>query len=283
MGTCINGRKKDENTIEKKPHQEVTIITEEKISFKSLLFEVIEKYIGIKYFNLYDYFLVYHDFFHKANLKYSKSENLIFFRDKISGNPILIDSKLNSECKGKVFDNFNECLFDSFVQVNKSIYKKIYKISYEDDENLPFFIYLLFGVTYCKASYITKIETLFNVLSSNTTAKIYNDNLTKLFFSFLLLTPSTVILNAYNLAMQNFEFNKPSKVFDFDTVYTKYEIKDSENCVNLIISILFKDSNEIGYDEFVMLFKTNDDLKCLLYPNGCRWLIESNNLDTSTA
>ena len=238
------------------------------------IFEIIEKLNPYKLFRLEEICYLYNNSFGTKKFLTS-TEHDIFLDNKLLKNPIISEFTLNNTNEMTKFKDYSSKMCDILSKAFKTYYKEVTGDKYKGD--LPFELFLALGILWGVGRTDVKRDFIFNYLSNKNGELILTNNVRFFLFSLFAL-PSCVSLFAYKMmADENEDYLKEIQKFDFEHIFSGYEVKDATNSTTKLVEYLFSGKAKLTYEEFKGRF---EDRNCqsILTPNGIRDFISKHGI-----
>lgn len=236
------------------------------------------KFLDIKDFQqlLYNFTCTEQERIEKRNKEYNfeVSETMfsVFVNKKIINHFLINPHIANDEKKiniAKAFlNNVFTILRKSTAQYNKLNGKKT------ENKTIKKLSLLSYGFVFCKEDHFNKIQFLFYLLSDEEEMLKFSDDLVEFLFFVFLIASNVLIFSIYTLGKEFEEFAIEDEYFA--EIYNACELKDAKFLANKVIEGLFKEKNQLDFDDFYKIIILED---WLFTTQGIRKKLEDNNQD----
>lgn len=298
MGTlCVKKQK-----IEIKIEQQELTFKEYKSSFDKYYTEIEQKYIYLKYFQLYEFLVLLTNYqtrdhldhckdlrknheingcHSKVNKEYlyemTKADWVTFNKNKITNNFMTQSPMEKQETDNAIFNDFMENLFELLLKGYITVYKhKNPGVSVKKGQitTLKKLYLISVGLLFCRSKNITKIGLLYNLFLDEN-GSFARSNELDYFLFFLFVIPSTASLNVmHRLGNKYLEQLGSLSRQDFNRLNDSFEVKDIERLMETFYKEFFKGEDKLSKRVYDQRF-ANSEFGWIFSPNGIRSYLET--------
>jgi len=245
--------------------------------FHEDLFDIIFQFNAYRFFRIEEIVFLLKQNFASVKEDINDVQFAIFYEKKILRNSIISEKTLNDQILYSKFKVFSEKSFSVLNKAFKSYYKNLKGEKYDSKSTVPFVCLLPWALLYGEGRNDVKIDFIYNYFSNDKGELSLTDDF-RFFLFALFAIPSAVALFTFQLITEeNEDFKKLIEKYDFETIFSGYEVKDAVHCTDLMLKALFGDSTSINYIDFKTKFLERK-FQLLICPKGIRSYINENNI-----
>lgn len=274
MGNCIC---KAQEILDKKTISSDITLTSAKGNHENI-FSLIEDYNIFKYYNIEEFMHIIRSNYEDSIGVKEETYNIVIEK-KFIKNQQVSEWLLNDDKARMKISDFHQKFFSIYLKAFKTYYKSLKGDKYTSS-SLPINLFLPFGFLYSKGRVDNKIDMIFNLFCNKEQILENTDEFKMFVFASLSIPAGITLFILKILADENEEYKAKIEKFEFESIFDTYQIKDAINATNEYFKLLFPTNEKKGlsYNEFKILYSTNEEVQVLFSAPGVRAFLEKHNI-----